>query len=86
MQRVAVQKTIEKRRQHLERVASERLSMEQVLQRTNNLYGKLHVERRNMIDTWRQAVQTLNARDRAIQQTIKVIVAVFVSSQMGAIH
>lgn len=56
----------------LERLVAERISMGLVLDRTNNLYGKLHVERKNMIDTWRSAVQTLNARDRAIQQTIKV--------------
>lgn len=70
---MAVQKTIDKNRQQLERIISERLSMEQVVERTTNLYGKLHIERRNMIDTWRTAVQTLNARDKAIQQTIRVI-------------
>lgn len=61
----------------MERLISERLSMEQVIERTNSLYGKLHVERHNMIDTWRTAVQTLNARDKAIQQTIRVFLKLF---------
>lgn len=51
---------------------SEKQSLEQVLERTSNLYAQAIRERHEMTKTWSTAVQTLNARHGTIHETMQV--------------
>lgn len=72
IRRQALQKKIQKNRQRLDDLNCERQSLEQVIERTAQLYQQSHLERRHMIDTWHTAVQSLYMRDITIQETIEV--------------
>lgn len=72
MRRQAVQKAITKNKSRLIDLESERQSLEQVLDRTGNLYRQAVLERRQMTATWTTAVQSLNARNISIRETMEV--------------
>lgn len=74
MRRQAVQKTITKNLERLNELESEKQSLEQVIERTNQLYRQTLLERHQMTATWTLAVQTLNARNHSIRETLEVIV------------
>lgn len=63
---------IRQNQNRLNALESESQSVELVLDRTAHLYRQTHQERRQMIETWRMAVQTLNNRDESIRATIDV--------------
>lgn len=67
-----MQKTIIKNRARLNELESEKQSLEQVLERTSNLYAQTIRERHEMTKTWSNAVQTLNERHKAIHETMEV--------------
>lgn len=56
----------------LSELESEKQSLEQVLERTSNLYAQTIRERHEMTKTWSTAVQTLNARHNTIHETMEV--------------
>lgn len=72
MRRKAIQKTIESNRNRLNDLETEAESIEKVVNRTLNLYRQNYAERRQMIETWRSAVKSLNMRDRTIHEMIEV--------------
>lgn len=72
IRRQALQKTIVKNRNRLNELESEKQSLEQVFERTSNLYGQTIRERHQMTKTWSTAVQTLNARHYTIHETMQV--------------
>lgn len=72
MRRQAVQKTIMKNQNRLNEFESEKQSLENVLERTGNLFHQTIVERHQMTETWKIAVETLNMRDSTICETIEV--------------
>lgn len=61
-----------KNQSRLIELESEKQSLEQVYERTSNLYGQTIHERHQMIKTWSMAVQTLNRRHDSIQETMEV--------------
>ncbi|XP_031638654.1 coiled-coil domain-containing protein 39 [Contarinia nasturtii] len=76
VQRQAVQKTIVKNKSRLIELESEKQSLEQIVERTNDLYRQAILERRQMTHTWSTAVQTLNARNNSIKETFEKIAQV----------
>lgn len=61
-----MQIAISKQRTQLVNVAEEAISAECILDRTAQLYRLAHAERRQMVDTWKEAVNTMLARDHEI--------------------
>jgi hypothetical protein len=51
----------------------ERKSLELLLDRTGQLYRQAHQERRQLVGTWKDAVNQMNQREKDIQATEKVI-------------
>lgn len=72
IRRQAIKKLITQNRNRLNDLDTEKKSIEKVLIRTSNVFYQTHVERRQMIETWRFAVKSLNMRDRAIHEAIDV--------------
>lgn len=72
IRRKAIKKLITQNRNRLNDLDTEKKSIEKVLIRTSNVFYQTHVERRQMIETWRFAVKSLNMRDRAIHEAIDV--------------
>lgn len=72
VRRLALQKTITNNQQRLNELENEKLSLEHVLDRTSKLYRQTLLERRQMTDTWSAAVETLNARNITIRETMEV--------------
>lgn len=56
----------------LKALNEERIVLEQALNTSAMLYRQQHVERKQLMATWRDAVGTLNSRDKAIRDTAKV--------------
>lgn len=73
IRRQAKKKLITQYRSRLNDLDTEKKSIENVLIRTSNVFYQTHVERRQMIETWRFAVKSLNMRDRAVHEAIDVI-------------
>lgn len=73
VKRRSVQIAISKQRTQLVNVAEEAVSAECILDRTAQLYRLAHAERRQMVDTWKEAVNSMLARDREISAYEKVI-------------
>uniref|UniRef100_A0A182RF36 Coiled-coil domain-containing protein 39 n=1 Tax=Anopheles funestus TaxID=62324 RepID=A0A182RF36_ANOFN len=48
-------------------------SLEQVLERTSQLFRQAHYERRHMVQTWKEAVKHMNQRETEIQSVEKEI-------------
>lgn len=72
VRRQAMQRTILKNLSRLKELKSEKQSMEQVLERTSDLYHQSMMERRQMTETWSTAVQSLNARNSTIHELMEV--------------
>lgn len=56
----------------LSELCDEQTSFEQMLDRTAHLYRQRHLDRRQMVDTWRDTVAAMNSRDNAIRETDEV--------------
>lgn len=53
-------------------LCDEQVSLEQMLDRTAYLYRQRHLDRRQMVDTWRDTVTAMNGRDNAIREVDEV--------------
>lgn len=67
-----LQKTLSDQRQVLIEVNEEQRSLENVLDRTSQLYRQAHQERRNLVNTWKEAVVSMRSRDKEIETKEKV--------------
>lgn len=56
----------------LSNLCEEHKSVEQILDRTAQLYRQTHLERRQMVQTWQEAVISMKSRDDAIRETVVV--------------
>lgn len=56
----------------LSELCDEQVSLEQMLDRTAYLYRQRHLDRRQMVDTWRDTVTAMNGRDNAIREADEV--------------
>lgn len=65
--RRTVQTLIDKRRTILVNTSEEQKSLEQTLERTSQLYRQAHLERRNMVTTWKEAVTQMTQREKDIK-------------------
>lgn len=50
----------------------EKKSLEVLLDRTSQLYRQAHMERRNLVNTWKDAVSQMNQREKDIRDIEKV--------------
>lgn len=50
-------------------VYEERKSLELLLERTSQLYRQAHMERRQLVNTWKDAVNQMNQREKEIKET-----------------
>lgn len=55
----------------------ERKSLEVLLDRTSQLYRQAHGERRNLVNTWKDAVNQMNQREKDIRDIEKVLLKLF---------
>lgn len=62
-----IQTSIDKRRQILVNTSEEQKSLEQTLERTSQLYRLAHLERRNVVMTWKEAVTQMTQREKDIK-------------------
>ncbi|XP_058057947.1 coiled-coil domain-containing protein 39 [Anopheles bellator] len=58
---------ISRRRNTLVTLYEEYKSLEQVLERTSQLFRQAHLERRQLVQTWKEAVQHMNQREEDIK-------------------
>lgn len=56
----------------LRELCDEQTTLEQTLDRTAHLYRQRHLDRRQMVDTWRDMVAAMNGRDNAIREAEEV--------------
>lgn len=68
VKRRSIQTNIAKQRGLLLSKYDEQKSLEQVIDRTAKLYRQTHADRRSLVDTWKEAVQTMSSRERDIHQ------------------
>uniref|UniRef100_A0A336LP20 Coiled-coil domain-containing protein 39 n=1 Tax=Culicoides sonorensis TaxID=179676 RepID=A0A336LP20_CULSO len=61
------QTAIDKQRKILVSGSEEQKSLEQTLERTSQLYRQAHLERRNMVTTWKEAVTQMSQREKDIK-------------------
>ncbi|KAG5682425.1 hypothetical protein PVAND_011778 [Polypedilum vanderplanki] len=61
--------SIVKQRGVLINLYEERKSLEILLERTSQLYRQAHLERRQLVNTWKDAVNQMNQREREIKDT-----------------
>ena len=54
---------------------NEQISLENNLEKTAQLYRQAHAERRTMVNTWKEAVNQMNQREKDITQLELVIKA-----------
>lgn len=62
-----IQTAIYKQRKILVNTSEEQKSLEQTLERTSQLYRQAHMERRNMVTTWKEAVMQMAQREKDIK-------------------
>lgn len=72
MRRRKLQTEILKNSTLLVDLCDEQASLEQSLDRTAHLYRQRHLDRRQMVDTWRDTVAAMNGRDNAIREVEEV--------------
>ncbi|EDW15921.1 coiled-coil domain-containing protein 39 [Drosophila mojavensis] len=65
--RQLLQAEIEKRRSAVVMLYDEQSTLEKNLERTASLYREAHLERRQMVETWKQAVNQMTQREQDIQ-------------------
>lgn len=59
---------ITKQRAVLVNLYEERKSLELLLERTSQLYRQAHLERRQLVNTWKDAVTQMNQREKDIKE------------------
>lgn len=69
----SLQTTIGREKTVLKNLCDEQNSMEQILDRTADLYRQTHGERKQLVQTWREAVTSLATREIAIARAAEVI-------------
>lgn len=69
-----MQKNLSQQRHVLIEVNEEQRSLENVLDRTSQLYRQAHLERRNLVNTWKEAVVSMRSRDKEIEAKEKVYI------------
>lgn len=67
MRRRNVDTALSKHQAQLKHMVEEQLSLESILDRCAQLYRQTHHERRQMVATWKEAVQSMHGRDHDIQ-------------------
>lgn len=67
-----IQTDIVRQRGQLNEAYEEQKALEKILDNTARLYSQTHLERQELVFTWRRAVAELHARERAIRDTIEV--------------
>lgn len=67
-----LQMTILNSSMQLRDLCDTQISLEQTLDGTANLYRQRHLDRGQMVDTWRETVAALNGRDKAIRNIEEV--------------
>ncbi|EDW85024.2 uncharacterized protein Dwil_GK14425 [Drosophila willistoni] len=72
--RQQLQAEIDKRRKKVVQMYDEQNTLEKNLERTACLYRAAHQERRQMVDTWKQAVNQMTQRERDIQSSEESLV------------
>lgn len=77
-----VQASIDKQRKILIDATEEQKSLEQTLERTSQLYRQAHIERRNMVSTWKEAVNQMVQREKDIKDTENEIERAFEVSRI----
>lgn len=65
--RCQLQMTIEKEKRNIMDLLDEQKSLEQAIDRVANLYRSIHLERRELITTWKTAVKQMNSREEDIR-------------------
>lgn len=69
-----LQSSLSQQRHVLIEINEEQRSLENVLDRTSQLYRQAHQERRNLVNTWKEAVQSMRSRDKEIEAKEKVYI------------
>ncbi|KAH8244001.1 hypothetical protein KR032_012070 [Drosophila birchii] len=67
--RQLLQAEIDKRRKLVVQLYDEQMTLEKNLERTACLYRAAHVERRQMVETWKNAVNQMTQRENCIQRS-----------------
>ncbi|XP_020812843.1 coiled-coil domain-containing protein 39 isoform X1 [Drosophila serrata] len=67
--RQLLQAEIDKRRKQVVLLYDEQMTLEKNLERTACLYRAAHVERRQMVETWKNAVNQMTQRENSIQRS-----------------
>lgn len=67
--RKLLHEAIVKQRATLVNLYEERKSLELLLERTGQLYRQAHLERRQLVNTWKDAVTQMNQREKEIKDT-----------------
>lgn len=65
--RSLIQVSIEKEKHHIIELLDEQKTLEQAIDRVANLYRSIHLERRELITTWKTAVKQMNSREDDIK-------------------
>lgn len=65
--RSQIQVSIEKEKRNIIDLLDEQKSLEQAIDRIANLYRSIHLERRDLITTWKTAVKQMNNREEDIR-------------------
>lgn len=68
-----VEMEVTKHRHLLHETYKEQKALEKVLDNTGQMYQQTHLERQELISTWRKAVNELHSRETIIRQTIEVL-------------
>lgn len=66
--RCQIQVSIEKEKRNIIELLDEQKSIEQAIDRVANLYRTIHIERRELIATWKSAVKQMNCREEDIKK------------------
>lgn len=66
--RKLLHEAITKQRAVLVNLYEERKSLELLLERTSQLYRQAHLERRQLVNTWKDAVTQMNQREKDIKE------------------
>lgn len=69
-----VQTDLVKQRNHLDEAYEEQKALEKILDNTAHLYKQTHLERQELVFTWRRAVAELHDREKTIRDTIEVYI------------
>ncbi|XP_017031178.1 coiled-coil domain-containing protein 39 [Drosophila kikkawai] len=79
--RQLLQAEIDKRRKQVVLLYDEQMTLEKNLERTADLYRAAHVERRQMVETWKTAVNQMTQRENDIQRSEKECAELAIKAQ-----